>query len=251
VSRAAQDLDVRFDVRSHRKPRPNQRPLLVSLILVALTAVPSMIVVLAGTASLDSREGRRPPLAADGPNLPVVIEPDTGAGLGNRPDADAEAVRINRAGSFGTRGPAHMPAPPAAGVGGGSGSFPGIGKGATSGAGSPGRVEGGTVPGSVPGTDPGTVPAPPGDGSSGAAGGSSGSAGSSSGSAGGSAGASGGSGGGPSVPPPGDGTPPTGCPRSGYDGRIDDRAWPGWDRALQQQPESAPLEVTDQRGVGG
>jgi hypothetical protein len=49
------------DVRHHRPFTPNRRPLLISALLVLLTSVPTMIVVMAGSATLDSAPVLRHP----------------------------------------------------------------------------------------------------------------------------------------------------------------------------------------------
>ena len=72
------------NVRAHRIAYPNRRPLLISGILVALTSVPTMIVVAAGTVSLHGRDRAKPPALAGPTEGPVVVEPGSSAGLRER-----------------------------------------------------------------------------------------------------------------------------------------------------------------------
>jgi hypothetical protein len=80
------------DVRTHRMIYPNRKPLLISAILVALTSVPTLVVVAAGTVSLD---GHNPPgsTAVGAPSdAPVIIEPGSSSGLQERPPSAGRAV---------------------------------------------------------------------------------------------------------------------------------------------------------------
>src|SRR5438876_5402211 len=69
VSRPAQapedDPTQEPNVRTHRMTYPTRRPLLISAILVALTSIPTIIVVAAGTATLHGQQPSRPPGIAD------------------------------------------------------------------------------------------------------------------------------------------------------------------------------------------
>jgi hypothetical protein len=66
------------DVRHHRSFSPNRRPLLISALLVLLTSVPTLIVVAAGSATLDTAPPARSPIVADPVPGPVVVGSDPG-----------------------------------------------------------------------------------------------------------------------------------------------------------------------------
>jgi hypothetical protein len=194
-------------VRTHRVIYPNRRPLLISAILVALTSIPTIIVVAAGTVTLHDREPSRPPAIAD-PSGPVVVQPHSSAGLREEPPLASES---------GHGRPADHTSAQAAGSGGGGAFSPGTG---------------GSQPTVVP--SPVTIGATGGKGSSGGTGSSStGSAGSGSGS--GSTSTQGNAGGTPAptaaedCPTPTPSATPAPHPTQGSGGRIDDDAWPGWD----------------------
>jgi hypothetical protein len=211
---------------------PNRRPLLISAILVALTSIPTMIVIAAGTASLHDRDAPRPPAIA-GPNGgPLTVGPSPE--LRQQPSPDGEAGDIVR-----------HPGPKASGAGGGQPmTSSGTGRSRLSRLQPPGAAPAPGVPGN----------AGSGSGSSGSSGsGSSGSSGSSgtgsgSGSSSGSgsdssgSGSSGSSSSGSSsdgdadpedcpTPTPGN-APSPGNGHTGATQRIDDQAWPGWDAGL-------------------
>lgn len=69
------------DVRTHRILSPNRRPLLISALLVALTSVPTLIVVAAGSASLDTAPPVRTPIIAEPLPGPLVLAPTPSSGL--------------------------------------------------------------------------------------------------------------------------------------------------------------------------
>jgi hypothetical protein len=69
------------DVRTHRILSPNRRPLLISALLVALTSVPTLIVVAAGSASLDTAPSVRAPIVAEPRPGPLVLDPTPSSGL--------------------------------------------------------------------------------------------------------------------------------------------------------------------------
>jgi hypothetical protein len=69
------------NVRTHRILSPNRRPLLISALLVALTSVPTLIVVAAGSASLDTAPSVRPPIVAEPRPGPLVLDPTPRSGL--------------------------------------------------------------------------------------------------------------------------------------------------------------------------
>ncbi|GAA1546399.1 hypothetical protein GCM10009827_078180 [Dactylosporangium maewongense] len=69
------------DVRTHRILSPNRRPLLISALLVALTSVPTLIVVAAGSASLDTAPSVRTPIVAEPRPGPLVLAPTPSSGL--------------------------------------------------------------------------------------------------------------------------------------------------------------------------
>src|SRR4051794_29666825 len=70
---------------------PNRRPLLISAILVALTSIPTIIVVAAGTVTLHDREPARPPAIADSSRGPVVVQPHSSGGLREEPPLASES----------------------------------------------------------------------------------------------------------------------------------------------------------------
>lgn len=164
---------------------PNRRPLLISAILVALTAVPTMIVVAAGTASLHQRDRSQAPAVARPPGGPVIVGPGSTGKVRELPRATGRAVEP-------------LPLDHRA-----SGSARDISVLSRTGA----RPEAtGAPPGPAPVVE---SPAPS------------------------------------EPPPPAPSTPPTerDCPPSptptpstSTEPRMDDRAWPGWDRNLH--PES-------------
>jgi len=190
------------NVRTHRMLYPNRRPLLISAILVALTSIPTIIVVAAGTVTLQDREPSRPPAVA-APSGPVVVQPHSTTGLREQPSLASESGH----------GRAIEPSPPqAAGSGGGGAFFPGTG----------GSRSTATPPPPGAGSSGGKGPA--GSGGSGAQ---TGSGGSTSGSSSGQAGS-----GDPEdcpTPTPTPSPTPVPPPTQGSGGRIDDDAWPGWD----------------------
>jgi hypothetical protein len=204
VSAPAQEPSV----RTHRVLYPNRRPLLISAILVALTSIPTMIVIAAGTASLHDRDAPRPPAIA-GPNGgAVTVGPS--AGLREQPSPDGESGDL-----------AHHAVPKASGAGGGQ-AIPSSGTGRS------------RLARSQP---PAAAPAPATTGASTPGSGSSDSSGSGAGSAGTGADSSGTSSGSSSddadVGEPEDcPTPSPGKGSSGATQRIDDQAWPGWDEGL-------------------
>ncbi|MFF5230455.1 hypothetical protein [Dactylosporangium sp. NPDC000521] len=69
------------DVRTHRMLSPNRRPLLISALLVALTSVPTLIVVAAGSATLDTAPSVRTPIVAEPHPGPLVLAPTPSSGL--------------------------------------------------------------------------------------------------------------------------------------------------------------------------
>ncbi|GAB3867333.1 hypothetical protein ACFPIJ_46290 [Dactylosporangium cerinum] len=69
------------DVRTHRILSSNRRPLLISALLVALTSVPTLIVVAAGSASLDMAPSVRTPIVAEPRPGPLVLAPTPSSGL--------------------------------------------------------------------------------------------------------------------------------------------------------------------------
>jgi hypothetical protein len=219
VSRPAQNAEV----RNHKVSYPNRRPLLISAILVALTSIPTMIVVAAGTVSLHGHHAAPPSLAGPpagvGPNGPIVVEPHTSSGLGVPPPAAGRAIR--------TSPPVHQPSP-------GSGAGGGTGQGIN--AGKP-----------VPAPKQPTPARPPATGSNGGENtGTTGNGSTGTTANGGSTSANSGSSGSPPedcpspTPAPAPGGKSTGGssgPASGGD-RIDDDAWPGWDAHLTGFEES-------------
>jgi len=64
-------------------------------VLVALASVPSLAVVIAGAASLESTPGARSPYVADGPDGPVRVDPDGNARIraGERPSVTIEPAQ--------------------------------------------------------------------------------------------------------------------------------------------------------------
>jgi hypothetical protein len=198
---------------------PNRRPLLISAILVALTSIPTIIVVAAGTATLHDREPSRPPAIA-APSGPVVVQPHSTTGLREQPPlasesghghaiehSPAQAAGSGGGGAFSPRtgGSRSTAAPPPAGTGSNSGNGP---SGST-GAGSSGS--GGTQTGSGGATS-----------------------GSSNGSSSGSSSGQNGSSDPEDCPTPTPAPSPTPVPHptQGSGGRIDDDAWPGWDSSF-------------------
>ncbi len=95
MTRAAPALDEdptqEPNVRTHRMLYPNRRPLLISAILVALTSIPTIIVVAAGTVTLHDRESPRPPAIADPSRGAVVVQPHSSAGLREEPPLASES----------------------------------------------------------------------------------------------------------------------------------------------------------------
>jgi hypothetical protein len=165
---------------------PNRRPLLISAILVALTAVPTMIVVAAGTASLHQRDRSPSPAVAGPPAGPVIVGPGSTGKVRELPRATGRAVEplpLDRrpsgpARNFGVLSrtgirPEATVAPPAPVVG-------------PSGPGAP------PAPASPPPTERECPPTPT----------------------------------------------ATPAPSSSTEPRMDDRAWPGWDRSFRTRPES-------------
>jgi hypothetical protein len=217
------------NVRTHRMMYPNRRPLLISAILVALTSIPTLIVVAAGTATLHDQVPPRPPGIADPSRGPVVVQPHSSAGLREEPPLAAESGH--------GRSTDHNPdqTDRASGSGGG-GAFSGGTGGSRSTGGAPPATSGSTGgPGTAGGSgNGGKSPGSP-SGSSGSAanGGSAGNGGS--GGSGGTSGTGGtGSAGDPAAPEecPTPTPPPAPHPTQGSGGRIDDDAWPGWDAGL-------------------
>jgi hypothetical protein len=160
---------------------PNRRPLLISAILVALTSIPTMIVVVAGTATLHQRDRSRPPALARPADGPVIVGPGGAASLRERPRSASQSVQP-------------MPLERRS-TGGGSGG----GYSISSRTG--GRPETTVVAPAQP--ERTGDPSPPVD------------------------------------PPPVSPQPPAehDCPPTD-EPRMDDRAWPGWDRRLRTHPES-------------
>jgi hypothetical protein len=68
--------DERPPARHAARPAGRRRILLVIAVLGALASIPSLAVVLAGAASLDSTPGSRSPFVAAGPDGPVRVGPD-------------------------------------------------------------------------------------------------------------------------------------------------------------------------------
>ena len=182
------------DVRQHRMIYPNRKPLLISAILVALTSVPTLVVVAAGTVSLDGHSSTASTEFGPPSDAPVVIEPGTSSGLTERPPAAGQSVQAEPmvrtlpriVASLGGTGhrlvPSLAPAPPA-----------------------PPRVpiQQPVVPeGDVPTSPPPSPPAPPSQPPQPSPSGS---------------------------PSQGQPSPQGGTPT---EQRIDDQAWPGWDAHL-------------------
>lgn len=197
------------NVRTHRMMYPNRRPLLISAILVALTSIPTIIVVAAGTATLHDREPSRPPAIA-APSGPVVVQPHSTDGLREEPPLASESGH-GRAGSGGggafspgTSGSQPNAAPPPANAGSNGGKGP-TGSNGSGGTGSSGP--GGAQNGSGSGSNGGS------------------SSGSTSGSTSGASGGQNNPGNPEDCPTPS----PSPTPSQGSGGRIDDDAWPGWD----------------------
>ena len=184
MSRPAQESNV----RRHRMIYPNRRPLLISAILVALTAVPTMIVVAAGTATLHRRDRSQSPAVAQPFDGPVIVGPGSTGKVREWPRASGQAIR---------------PLPLERRASGAPREF-----GYLSGTGNrPEATTGAPEPAPAPVVDStGTTEPPP-----------------------------------PATPPPA--TPPTerDCPPSpapSEEPRMDDRAWPGWDRNIRTRAES-------------
>lgn len=217
------------NVRTHRMMYPNRRPLLISAILVALTSIPTIIVVAAGTATLHDREPSRPPAIA-GPSGPVVVQPHSTAGLREQPPLASESGH----------GRAVDPNPAqAAGSGGGGAFSPGTGGSQPTAA--PPRANAGSNAGSNGGSNGGKGPTgSTGSGSNSNAGaggaqngsGSGSSSGSSSGSTSGASSGQNNPGDPEDCPTPSPSPPPAPHPTQGSGGRIDDDAWPGWDSSF-------------------
>ena len=81
------------DVRQHRMIYPNRKPLLISAILVALTSVPTLVVVAAGTVSLDGHGPTGSTTVGAPSDAPVIIEPGSSSGLAEQPPASARSVQ--------------------------------------------------------------------------------------------------------------------------------------------------------------
>jgi hypothetical protein len=201
------------NVRTHRIMYPNRRPLLISAILVALTSIPTIIVVAAGTATLHDREPSRPPAIA-APSGPVVVQPHSTAGLREEPPLASESGH-GRAGSggggalsLGTGGsqPNAAPQPANAGSNGGKGPTGPNGSGGNGSSGT-GGAQNGSGSGSTSGS----------------------SSGSTSGSNSGSSSGQNNPGNPEDCPTPSPSPTPAPAPTQGSGGRIDDDAWPGWD----------------------
>jgi hypothetical protein len=72
---------------------PNRKPLLISAILVALTSVPTLVVVAAGTVSLDGHRSTASTAVGAPSDAPVIIEPGSSSGLTERPPSAGQAVQ--------------------------------------------------------------------------------------------------------------------------------------------------------------
>ncbi|MGI5246416.1 hypothetical protein [Dactylosporangium sp. CA-139066] len=115
------------DVRHHRPFSPNRRPLLISALLVLLTSVPTMIVVAAGSATLETAPPARSPVVADPQAGPVVVgsgsapgRHSSGPGAGQsagavptapRPPLRPPATATERGGGHGAGGGNVLPPP--------------------------------------------------------------------------------------------------------------------------------------------
>ena len=88
VPRPAPDSDV----RTHRMLYPNRKPLLTSAILVALTSIPTLIVVAAGSATLDGGGPPRAPVVAGPVETPLIVGPGGSGTLRERPPAAGISV---------------------------------------------------------------------------------------------------------------------------------------------------------------
>jgi hypothetical protein len=82
------------DVRHHRLFSPNRRPLLISALLVLLTSVPTMIVVVAGSATLESAPPARTPVVADPQPGPVVVGSGPTSGLHASGPTDRQSLGV-------------------------------------------------------------------------------------------------------------------------------------------------------------
>lgn len=256
--------DPGTDVPSHRPTRPRRRLMIVASALVLLTSVPTLVVVLAGSATLESGRAPRPPVIALPPDVPVVVDPAPSAALGDRGGAAGESMRSAPSrDDDSVRGSASATAD-SSGTGGGGPAPRRV---------APGRpIPLGGIPQAVPGPASGGVgTSGPGSGSGGVwsggiwAGGTwPGGAGTGGGTGSGSdpiGGGSGGTGSGgvspsvecPEAEPPAPPPAPAGIDDlagiddptriddpAGVDdpARIDDNAWPGWDRDLMVRPEA-------------
>jgi hypothetical protein len=191
---------------------PNRRPLLISAILVALTSIPTIIVVAAGTATLHDREPSRPPAIADPNRGPVVVKPGSSAGLREHPPLASEYAHGL---------PPQHGSSPAAGSGGGGAFAIGTGTSrSTSGGQPPTAGQPGGPAGNRPPNNGGTA-GQSGTGGAPAPGGTTAPGGASNGGA---------SNGGKADPHPAEDCPtPVPAPTQGSS-RIDDDAWPGWDQ---------------------
>src|SRR6185369_15808083 len=154
---------------------PNRRPLLISAILVALTSIPTIIVVAAGTVTLQDREPSRPPAIA-APSGPVVVQPHSTTGLREQPSlasesghgravehSPAEAAGSGGGGAFslGTGSSLSTATPPATGAGSPGGKTPaGTGTGQSGSGGSTSGVSSGPGDSSGPEDCPTPTPAP-------------------------------------------------------------------------------------------
>jgi hypothetical protein len=211
------------NVRTHRMMYPNRRPLLISAILVALTSIPTIIVVAAGTATLHDREPARPPVIADPNRGPVVVQPGSSSGLREHPPLASEYAH----GLPPQRGSSR-----AAGSGGGGEVPTGTGISRSTSGGLPPATRSGAPATKGPPNNGGTT------GSSGTNGhgGTTGTTGNGGASNGGGGSNDGGSNDGdePDVGRPEDcPTPePTPTPTQSSPRRIDDDAWPGWDQTF-------------------
>jgi hypothetical protein len=193
------------NVRTHRIMYPNRRPLLISAILVALTSIPTIIVVAAGTVTLHDREPSPPPAIADPNRGPVVVNPGASSGLREHPPLASEYAHDL---------PHRQHSPRAAGSGGGGAFSTGTGtRRSTSGGQPPAAAPPGGPTTNIP-PDNGGPPGPPGTGGTTAPGGPD------------SDGGEGGDAGSPEDCP----TPVPAPARTQGSSRIDDDAWPGWDQ---------------------
>jgi hypothetical protein len=107
------------DVRHHRLFSPNRRPLFISALLVLLTSVPTLIVVAAGSATLETAPPARSPVVVDPQPGPVVVGSGS-AGSGLHPSGPG-ARRSVGAVPTAPQPPLRPPATPYGGKGGGKG----------------------------------------------------------------------------------------------------------------------------------